>query len=151
MPELIQYCDIIMGNIWAEATMLNIPINQNLLTEKGAYLEQAQKSSEDIIKLFPKCKQVANTFRFDSDDRLHYYATLFKNGKLFVSSEYFTEKVVDRVGSGDTFMAGLIYGNHKGYSSQEIIDFSAAAAFNKLFVKGDATTSSVEEIKNFTL
>ena len=44
-------------------------------------------------------------------------------------------------------MAGLIYGNSEGYPKQEIIDFAAAAAFNKLFIKGDATTATVEEIK----
>ena len=43
-------------------------------------------------------------------------------------------------------MAGLIYGNQKKFSDQEIIDFASAAAFNKLFIKGDATTSSVEDI-----
>jgi 2-dehydro-3-deoxygluconokinase len=48
-------------------------------------------------------------------------------------------------------MAGLIYGNIKKYSTQDIIDFAAAAAFNKLFIKGDATTSTVEEIKNCNL
>jgi len=56
-----------------------------------------------------------------------------------------------KVGSGDCFMAGLIYGNIKKYSAQDIIDFAAAAAFNKLFIKGDATTATVEEIKNCNL
>jgi 2-dehydro-3-deoxygluconokinase len=44
-------------------------------------------------------------------------------------------------------MAGLIYGNYNDFSPQDTIDFATAAAFNKLFIKGDATTSSVEEIK----
>jgi 2-dehydro-3-deoxygluconokinase len=44
-------------------------------------------------------------------------------------------------------MAGLIYGNQEQWQPQEIIEFAAAAAYNKLFIKGDATTSTVEEIK----
>jgi 2-dehydro-3-deoxygluconokinase len=147
MPELVQYCDVVMGNIWAEDKMLGIAVNQDLPDEKEAYLEQSKKTSEQILKQFPKCKQVANTFRFDRADGIHYYATLFANEQLYVSSEHRTKTVIDRVGSGDTFMAGLIYGNYHKHSPQEIIHFAAAAAFNKLFIKGDATTASVDEIK----
>jgi 2-dehydro-3-deoxygluconokinase len=70
---------------------------------------------------------------------------------LYSAKEQRTTVIQDKVGSGDTFMAGLIYGNLKNWSAQEIVDFAAAAAFNKLFIKGDATTASVEEIqKGFT-
>ncbi|HVK97738.1 MAG TPA: sugar kinase [Flavisolibacter sp.] len=147
MPELVQYCDVLMGNIWAAEKMLNIPVSNDLANDKNVYLEASQQSSKEIMKNFPKCKQVANTFRFDSGDGVNYYATLFADNKLHVSQEHHTDYIVDKVGSGDTFMAGLIYGNYHQHQPQEIINFAAAAAFNKLFIKGDATTASVEEIK----
>jgi 2-dehydro-3-deoxygluconokinase len=147
MPELVQYCDLIMGNIWAAEKMLGINLENSLPDHKESYIEQAEKTSLAICKQFHNCKQVANTFRFDREEGLHYYATLYKHNHLYISNEHQTATVIDKVGSGDCFMAGLIYGNYNQLPTQEIINFSAAAAFNKLFVKGDATTTSIEEIK----
>jgi 2-dehydro-3-deoxygluconokinase len=65
---------------------------------------------------------------------------------LHVSSEYTTETVIDKVGSGDCYMAGLIYGFYKEQPAQDILEFATAAAFQKLFIKGDATNKSVAEI-----
>ena len=151
MPKLAEYCDLIMGNVWAEERMLGIPVRTDLPDEKEAYLEQSERTSKAIQERFPKCRQVANTFRFDVADGVNYYATLYTGGKLYVAPEQQGGGIVDKVGSGDTFMAGLIYGNYNGHEPQEIINFAAAAAFNKLFIKGDATTASVEDIrKGFT-
>jgi len=147
MPELVSFCDVIMGNLWAAEKMLDIPVPSTLADEKQAYLEQAQRSSEAIMRAFPRCRQVANTFRFDAGAGVRYYATLYADGKLHASHEHHTDYIVDKVGSGDTFMAGLVYGNYHKLPAQEIINFAAAAAFNKLFIKGDATTASVEEIR----
>ncbi len=151
MPDLVACCDVVMGNIWAVEQMLHISVPKNLSGEKNELIDQSQKTSESIIKTFSKCKQVAHTFRLEEGENLNYYATLYKNNEIYVSSEHYTSSVVDKVGSGDTFMAGLIWGNYHQYSSQEIINFAAAAAFNKFFIKGDATTASVEEIKNTLL
>jgi 2-dehydro-3-deoxygluconokinase len=147
MPELVQYCDVIMGNIWAEEKMLGIAIPSQMEQRKEFYLEQSLLTSKQIFTSFSKCKQVANTFRFDEGAGVRYYATFYDGNSLFVSTEHKTDNIVDKVGSGDTFMAGLIYGNFHGHAAQDIIDFAAAAAFNKLFIKGDATTASAEEIK----
>ena len=148
MPELVSYCDVIMGNIWAAEKMLGITVDPDLTREKNAFLDASLKSSQAVVDAYPKCRQVANTFRFDENGRINYYATLLKNNVLFVSKEYQTDQVIDKIGSGDCFMAGLIYGNHHRLVPQEIIDFAAAAAYKKLFIKGDATTSTAEEIKS---
>ena len=147
MPELVQHCDVVMGNIWAEQQMLGIPVPAELVDAKEACLEQSFQSSREIMRRFPRCRQVANTFRFDAGEGgIRYYATLFDGNTSYVSPEQQAGQIVDKVGSGDTFMAGLIYGNCQNWWPQEVIDFAAAAAFNKLFIYGDATTSSVEEI-----
>lgn len=146
MPELVQECNLVMGNIWAAEKMLGTSLSLKENT-KEEMLEQAKKTSLEIMRQNPKCRQVANTFRFDEKDGLRYYATLFRDNQLYVSPEYSTTEVVDKVGSGDCFMAGLIWGNKRELPSQEMIDFAAAAAFDKLFIKGDATTSTVEAIR----
>jgi 2-dehydro-3-deoxygluconokinase len=149
MPALAEYCDLIMGNVWAAEMMLNIPTDPELKAKdsKEVYLQQAKETSENIIKQFSNCKAVANTFRFDHTGSIQYYTALYTNNELYVSKEYKTDKVIDKVGSGDCFMAGLIYGHCQQWDAQQIIEFATAAAFNKLFIKGDATTSTVEEIK----
>ncbi|WP_295770067.1 sugar kinase [uncultured Mucilaginibacter sp.] len=151
MPELAQYCDLIMGNIWAAERMLGVAVDE-LVTESGQkslYVKEAQKSSEEIIKQFPKCKAVANTFRFTTEDNtnIDYYTVLYTDGKPHVSGEYFAETIVDKVGSGDCYMAGLIYGFYNNYEPQETVDFATAAAFTKLFVNSDATNRSVDFIQ----
>ena len=150
MPDLVKHCNLVMGNIWAAEKMLGITIDHKMNFNKNDNLAQAEKTSADIIKKYPNCKQVANTFRFNHDEGILYYATLFQNDKLFVSDEKKTTEIVDRVGSGDCFMAGLIYSNLQSFAPQQTIDFAVQAAFNKLFITGDATTSTVDKIKNFS-
>jgi 2-dehydro-3-deoxygluconokinase len=146
MPGLVKYCNVVMGNIWAIEKMLGIRLADNFKVEKNVCVEQAETSSVELIKRFPGCSQVANTFRFDNGDKLNYYSTLYSNGRLTVSEEYTAENIIDKVGSGDCFMSGLIYGNANGLGDKETLEFATAAAVDKMFVPGDATTSTIEDI-----
>lgn len=151
MPRLVQYCDVVMGNIWAAEKMLSIPFAKELVeglaTDKD-YAAQAIDSSKKIMHAFPQVKYVANTFRFDAESRngIQYYATLFTNERLHISRQYNTGKIVDKVGSGDCFMAGLIDGIYGEKQPQDILEYATAAAFSKLFIKGDTTTSTRDTI-----
>lgn len=150
IPGLAEYCDVIMGNIWSAETMLNIPVQKNIhdINTKENYVNEARKASEKIAQHFTKCKIVANTFRFDKTG-IEYYATVFSNKNFYVSSTYKTDAVIDKVGSGDSFMAGLIYGIYNNLPFQQVVNFAAAAAFQKLFIKGDCINKTAEEIKSF--
>ncbi|HEX2682638.1 MAG TPA: sugar kinase [Ferruginibacter sp.] len=147
MPGLVKYCDLIMGNLWAADRMLGIAIDEDLVKQdsKTAYLQQAKETSKAIRQLYPNVKTVANTFRFDREAGIQYYTTLFRE-ELLVSAEYAAGKALDKVGSGDCFMAGLIYGTNNGLSLQQTLDFATAAAYNKLFIKGDTTDQTVNAI-----
>jgi 2-dehydro-3-deoxygluconokinase len=149
LPALAAYADLIMGNIWAAEKMLAIPVPEGIVEadDKETYLEQAKKTSEEIIRQYPKCKIVANTFRFDFLTGIKYYTTLYTENKFFVSKTYQSEAIVDKVGSGDCFMAGLIYGFFQVHQPQQTLEFATAAAFNKLFIPSDCTTATVADIK----
>ncbi|MEJ5996318.1 sugar kinase [Pedobacter sp. Du54] len=149
IPQMAQYCDLIMGNIWAAEKMLGISIPEFIheTSDKNTYLEQAKRTSEEIRKRYPKCKWIANTFRFDYKLGIKYYTTLFTANELLVSKEYRAEKILDKVGSGDCFMAGLIYGFYQNNNPLATLNFATAAAFNKLFIASDCTTATVEDIK----
>jgi 2-dehydro-3-deoxygluconokinase len=142
MPQLVQYCDVVMGNIWSSNTLLGTHIDPHLHDKKSrqAYLDHAQQTSLDIIEQFPKCKVVANTFRFDNEaNDILYYTSLFQNGQQYNSSEFTCRGVLDRSGSGDCYMAGLIYGLSHQLEPQETVNYATAAAFGKLQELGDAT------------
>jgi 2-dehydro-3-deoxygluconokinase len=146
MPALAQYCDVIMGNIWSANSLLGTYVDPNI-HERGKredYLEHARLTSLEIIEKFPKCKTVANTFRFDSDsDNLLYYTSLFTDGEQYNSPEFRTKGVIDRSGSGDCFMGGLIYGFYNHHKPQDVVNYATAAAFGKLQEQGDATDQDV--------
>jgi 2-dehydro-3-deoxygluconokinase len=148
MPMLAQHCTLIMGNIWAAEKMLGVSLDEGsiALRYKEDLLKQAEQSSKGLMNLFPNCKIVANTFRFDEGLGIRYYTSLYMDGKLIVSDEYAADRIVDKVGSGDCFMAGLIYGFYKELSAEDTLKFATAAAFTKLFIPSDATTIGVEEI-----
>jgi len=149
MPSLVKYCDLVMGNVWASEILLGIPVTPNIHESglKSIYLKEALKTSEAISAEYPKCKTVANTFRFDSTKDIKYYTALYHNNQFYNSNEYETGMVIDKVGSGDCFMAGLIYGFYNNLAPRETLEFATAAAFGKLFIKGDATNQNAEEIK----
>jgi len=149
MPELADYCDIIMGNIWSADALLGITVDKNIHAKKSkeAYLQHATETAHNIMQQYPKCKWVAQTFRFDANNGIHYYTALNNKEEQFVSKEYCLETIKDKVGSGDCFMAGLIYGLHHQHAPQHIVDFAAAAAIGKMNETGDATKQTVADVE----
>ncbi len=96
MPRLVQYCDLVMGNLWAAEKMLGVPVDAALSEggTKDAYLAHAEKTSREVMRMFPKTKIAANTFRFDKDGGgIQYYTTLYADGRLYGSQEYTGEQV----------------------------------------------------------
>jgi len=150
MPRLVEYCDVVMGNIWSANSLLGIGLDENIHDKKSkaAYLEHADATAKLIMQKFPKCKKVAQTFRFDHESGIKYYAALNAADHQYVSNEFIADTVVDKVGSGDCFMAGLIYGLGNDLPPKEIINFAAAAAVGKLQEKGDSTNQDLASIQS---
>ncbi len=150
MPSLVNYCDLVMGNVWAANTLLGINVADNIHEDpsKEAYLSHSLKTAQDIQSKFPKCKSVANTFRFDyKQEGIRYFTALYQDGVQVSSPEFYADTIIDRVGSGDCFMGGLIYGMFNGYAQQHVINFATSAAFGKLYEKGDVTNQDVNTIE----
>lgn len=149
MPDLAGYCDVIMGNIWAANTLLGIPLREELIDRKH-FSAHATETAQEIFSRFPKCRWNANTFRFDREtEDIHYFATLDNREQQAISPHFHTTTIVDKVGSGDCFMAGLIYGLRAGHPMDTVISYAAAAAFAKLQEKGDSTRHSTGEVMTF--
>lgn len=140
MPELLPYCDVVMGNIWAANKMLGTSVLDSLdrNTPPDTYFEHAKESAQEVFAHLSQCQHVAYTFRFmDSPTHNLLYGTYHTRSGDFMSTVQETNAVVDRIGSGDAFMAGLIYSLVSEKEGQEVVDTATAAGFKKLFVKGD--------------
>lgn len=140
MPKLIAYCDVIMGNIWAANKMLGTAVDESFdrNTPRETYLEAAEASANEIFQQFPKCKHVAYTFRFmDNPNHNLFYGTYHTPAEHVCSAVMETREVIDRIGSGDAFMAGYIHALVNKMSPQQVIDTATGAGYHKLFVKGD--------------
>ncbi len=91
VPDLAAYCDVLMGNIWSANSLLGTYVDGQIHDRKSkqAYLDHAEATSKEIMHRFPKCKTVANTFRFDgNDDHVRYYTALFTGGRPYSSPEF---------------------------------------------------------------
>ena len=66
--------------------------------------------------------------------------------EFYTSNEYSTTQIINKVGSGDCFMAGLIYGFYNDFDPKQTLEFAATAAFEKLFIESDTTNITAEEL-----
>ena len=148
MSELLQYCDIMMSTIWFEEIMLKMPLPEMNTFKKEDYVSLSKKISGEIMKRFPQCKIIANSFVFN-EANIEHYATILSNNNFYASASYKTNAPVDASGTYDCFAAGIIYGIYNHLPFQQVINFANAAGFQKLFVKGNMNIKTTEEIKSF--
>lgn len=149
MPELVQYCDIILGNEEdAEKALLIKPEGVDVSGGKvnaDAYLSV----SKQIMARFPNCKKVITTLRSSINANNNNWAGVLYDGKnLYKSPEYQITHIVDRVGGGDSFMGGLIYGlqTYVG-DDQKALNFAVSASCLKHTIYGDYNRVTVEEVE----
>ncbi len=151
MANLVSRCDMVMGNIWSAHALLGTAMDEQI-HQKGNrrdYLAHARTTALEIQRRFPRCATVANTFRFDHPPGgLRYYASLWHQSKQYDSPEFTAASIQDKVGTGDCFMAGLIYGQVQGLEPSSWINFAAAAAYGKFFEPGDLTNQELASILN---
>lgn len=144
MPALLKYCHVVMGNIWAAESLLGITstIAESKGKTKEELVEAAGKSMLQIHQQYSHVSTMAYTFRLDNS----YWAVMQHGADMQISKEFVVNNVVDKVGSGDCFMAGLIYGLYKKNTAKNIIDFAAAVAVGKLQEAGDTTQQTIEKV-----
>lgn len=145
MPELVRYCDVIMGNIWSAEILLGLEptIQSSEGKSREELIDAAGKSMLQLHRRFPKAGTFAYTFRLEKE----YWAVLQHGKEQVVSQKYLIKDVKDKAGSGDCFMAGLIYGFYHRHALQQTINYAAAAAVGKLQEEGDTTRQTVEMVK----
>jgi 2-dehydro-3-deoxygluconokinase len=107
-----------------------------------------EKACVNFKQRFQNVKKIATTERQSISSSHNKISASLWNGALLKSKEYDLTHIVDRVGSGDAFMAGLIYGILKEMDDQQVLEFGTAASALKHSVEGDVNVISLEEIEN---
>jgi 2-dehydro-3-deoxygluconokinase len=140
MPELLENADIIIGGKDDTEKILGIS-NVDLTDTEGV--------CKAWMKKFPACKIVVLTERNSiSASHNKYSAKLWNSKNIFSSYTSDISPIVDRVGTGDAFTAGLIYGLiHYKEDYEKILNFAVAAATLKHTVPGDFNICTKEEIE----
>lgn len=107
-----------------------------------------ERACEKVVKFFPGIKVIANTNRETISASHNTIEGVLWNKKMTVKSRvYDLTHIVDRVGAGDAFMAGLIYGWLKAWDDQHTVEFATASSALKHSIEGDANVVSVEEVE----
>ncbi|HEU5147874.1 MAG TPA: sugar kinase [Chryseosolibacter sp.] len=136
MPELISYCDVVIAGITDM---------ENCGSVTG---ESFEKACANFGKKFGNVRIVATTERASVSSSHNRISALLWNGKLLKSHAYELTHIVDRVGSGDAFMAGLIYAMLNKMNDQDALEFATAACALKHSIEGDVNLVTVEEVES---
>ena len=152
MPALVEGCDIILGNEEDADKVFGIKPEGFDVTATGGAIDQGRFRSvgEQLMKRFPRAKKVIITLRGSINANHNTWGgVLWDGAKLYESPRYDITHIVDRVGGGDSFMGGLIYGllSFPG-DDRKALNFAVAASCLKHTIFGDYNQVTVAEVEN---
>ncbi len=146
MPEMLKYSNVILGDIDTAYFMLGVPkVNPDYQDEKSLPALYTK-----LFDLIPGLKTVATTLRYSvSASHQRIGGVLFDGKTIYQAAVKEVTPVVDRVGSGDAFMGGLIYGlSQYENNNQKALDFAVSACCLKHTIAGDYNLATLKEVEN---
>jgi 2-dehydro-3-deoxygluconokinase len=149
MTELVRYADVGIANEEDCQLALGIALEEGQSTVKSKIdYSKYQLLCEKVLAAFPNLKVQAITLRESiSADQNGWAACLHDRHDFLVSTHYDINNIVDRVGTGDAFAAGLIYGLSHDLPHREALEFATAASALKHSILGDMNQTTVAEVK----
>ena len=152
MPELVAGCDIILGNEEDAEKVFGIKPEGFDVEHTGGEVNATEFQSVcvQLMNKFPRARKVIITLRGSINANHNTWGgVLYSNGTLYQSNRYDITHIVDRVGGGDSFMGGLIYGLLSyNDDDKKALDFAVAASCLKHTIYGDFNLVTVPEVEN---
>ena len=147
MGELMKSADVAIAN--EEDCQNALGISLDIDVESGKLQPEHYRGlAERVRAAYPSLKQVAITLRESNSANDNGWSAVLHTGREFlVSRRYAITDIVDRVGTGDTFAAGLIYGLTNLAAPRDALEFAVAASCLKHSICGDLPLLSVAEVK----
>jgi 2-dehydro-3-deoxygluconokinase len=149
MPELVKNCDIILGNEEDAEKVFGIKPENHEVSEGEVGAAIYESVCIKLKKQFPEAKKIIITLRGSINaDHNTWSGVLYDGTRFFQGPLYQITHIVDRVGGGDSFMGGLIYGllTYPG-DDQKALNFAVAASCLKHTIPGDFNLVSVPEVE----
>ena len=147
MPELTKYVDVVIAN--EEDCQKALGISSDNKPELGEInLDCYKEITEKVLTQFPNVKTVAITLRESKSANRNLWSACINDGKEFYHSRtYDITDIVDRVGGGDSFAGGLIYGLSTKSDAKAALEFAVGASCLKHTINGDLNLVTVEEVE----
>jgi Sugar kinases, ribokinase family len=147
MSELVRYVDLAIAN--EEDCQKALGVSLDVDVEKGGLDTKKYRTlAEKVLSLYPDMNAIAITLRESrSADNNGWSACMHDRNNFYLSRKYDITDIVDRVGGGDSFAAGLIYGLHKYEGREAALNYAVAASCLKHTILGDFNRVSVSEVE----
>ena len=149
MPELVGHCSVAIGNEEDAAKVFGIHAPDTDVTSGIVDAQKYRAVCEQLHQRFPQLKTIAITLRGSvSASHNTWSGILWHEGEIYEGPSFDITHIVDRVGGGDAFMGGLIYGLLTyGDDRQAALDFAVAASCLKHTIFGDFNLVTVDEVE----
>lgn len=146
MREIAKYVDVAIAN--EEDVQKSLEITANVDVESGELDREKYRALGDkVLKEYPNMHMIAITLRESHSADWNGWAACLNDGKdFYVSKKYEIRDIIDRVGGGDSFAGGLIYGLNHFVSNQDALEFAVAASCLKHSIIGDFNRVSVSDV-----
>lgn len=149
MPAMVELCDVILGNEEDAEKVFGIKPEGTDVSSGKVDSSEYQSVCRQLKKRFPGAEKIIITLRGSvSADHNTWSGILFNGKEFFNAPVYQITHIVDRVGGGDSFMGGLIYGllNYPG-DDQKALNFAVAASCLKHTIHGDFNLVTIAEVE----
>jgi len=147
MSEMANYCDVLIAN--EEDVQKSLGITIDVDVESGEIdNSKYEVLGNKVLEKYPNAKMIAITLRESKSADTNGWSTCINNReKFYVSRHYNINDIIDRVGGGDSFAGGLIYGLNNYDTLEEALEFATAASCLKHSVIGDFNRVTVDDVK----
>ena len=150
MTELVKYVDTVIANEEDFQKSLCLSVESSAAVEEGQInVDNYKKIAALAMEKYPNIKRVAITLRESKSANHNDWSACLYNGKdFFLSRKYAITHIVDRVGGGDSFGGGLIYGLNNYDDEKTALEFAVAASCLKHTINGDFNRVTVAEVES---
>lgn len=147
MSQLVKYVDVLFANEEDAEKVFGIKADESNVVEGKLSLKGYEQVCRRLKERFG-FKKVAISLRESIVANLNGWSGVLLDGDDFYSAKQYTVHIVDRVGAGDSFSAGIIYGFLTGMKPQETLEFAVAASCLKHTIVGDFNEVTLDEVKS---
>jgi len=147
--ELAKYVDVMIGNEEDFTACLGFEVEGNDENLKELNIEGYKKMIDDVTKAYPNFKVVATTLRTVKTATINDWSAIcWAGGEIYNANNYNNLEIYDRVGGGDSFASGLIYGLMTTGDPLKAVNYGAAHGALAMTTPGDTSMASLKEVEN---